>query len=201
MSIVKKRRPAVVRVKEPWEVEELNRKSNQDNQLDSVESSKEQYQEMNIDSKEENEKETYEKNMQEENKLLGFRPSKVNEKDKVKRSTSGVISVVNAKTGKRVILARTLLDTLNNPEKVLISFSNNKLAIGQKLSANDNYFTVKDYKGKGVIYSADLVKELSENFKLDFFNRTTITFTEVEYIEYEDTTVAIITIKNEEGNI
>ena len=93
-------------------------------------------------------------------------------------------------------MAKALISNLNNPSKVVIGLSKNKLAIGPKLPDNENHFTVEDYKGKGVIYSADLVKEISEKFKLDFSNRTTITFEEVEYIEFEDTTVAIITINN-----
>ena len=134
-------------------------------------------------------------------KINEFKAVKSRENSKHKRVTNGAISLINTKSGKRLIIAKSLISNLNNPSKVVIGLSKNKLAIGEKLPANENYFTVKDYKGKGVIYSADLVKEISEEFKLNFLNRTTITFTEVKYIEYEDTTVAIITINNEEGDI
>lgn len=33
----------------------------------------------------------------------------------------GIMSVVNAKTGKRITLSRQLMDKLNNPEKIVIS--------------------------------------------------------------------------------
>lgn len=201
MAIVKKRRPAPVRVREPWEVEEFMRKRNEDNQLNIVENSDEQIQEIKIDNQEENKKATYEKSITEENKLFGFRASKSNEKDKVKRSSNGIMSIVNAKTGKRIVFARTLLNTLNNPEKVFISFSNNKLAIAERLPENNNSFTLRYNNRKATIYSTDLTMEMINIFSLDFSDKTTITFTEVEYIEYEDTTVAIITINNEEGNI
>ena len=201
MAIVKKRRPAPVRVREPWEVEEFMRKRNEDNQLNIVENSDEQIQEIKIDNQEENKKETYEKSITEENKLFGFRASKSNEKDKVKRSSNGIMSIVNAKTGKRIVFARTLLNTLNNPEKVFISFSNNKLAIAERLPENNNSFTLRYNNRKATIYSTDLIMEMINIFSLDFSDKTTITFTEVEYIECEGTTVAIITINNEVGDI
>ena len=187
MALVKKRRPAVVKVKEdPIENEDI-KVQHQDNKGEDFNEKTQP-----IERVEEND---------ESQSLDDFEGVKLTESSKHKRAINGVISLVNTKSGKRLIIAKSLIGNINNPIKVVIGLSKNKLAIGEKLPANENYFTVKDYKGKGVIYSADLVKEISEKFKLDFSNRTTITFEEVEYIEYEDTTVAIITINNEEGNI
>lgn len=175
MALVKKRRPAVVKVKEdPIENEDI-KVQHQDNKGEDFNEKTQP-----IERVEEND---------ESQSLDDFEGVKSTESSKHKRAINGVILLVNTKSGKRLIIAKSLIGNIN------------KLAIGEKLPANENYFTVKDYKGKGVIYSADLVKEISEKFKLDFSNRTTITFEEVEYIEYEDTTVAIITINNEEGNI
>lgn len=185
MAIVKKRRKAVVKVKES----KVNQQDNNEvgNLNETMEATEIFYE--NNESK----------NLYEE--INDFNAVKSRENSKHKRVTNGAISLINTKSGKRLIIAKSLISNLNNPSKVVIGLSKNKLAIGEKLPANENYFTVKDYKGKGVIYSADLVKEISEEFKLNFLNRTTITFTEVKYIEYEDTTVAIITINNEEGDI
>lgn len=180
MAIVKKRRPAVVKVKPGCTLNGERKTQQQDN--NEVEAT-----------------EMYKKDNELENlyeKINDFKAVKSRENTKHKRVTNGAISLINTKSGKRLIMAKVLISNLNNPSKVVIGLSKNKLAIGEKLPANENYFTVKDYKGKGLIYSADLVKEISEKFKLDFSDRTTITFEEVEYIEYEDTTVAIITINN-----
>ena len=190
MAIVKKRREAKVGLKPGYTLNgEIKEQQQDDN-------------EVKYSNKKMEVTETYHQNGVIDNyhkKINEFKAVKSRENSKYKRVTNGAISLINTKSGKRLIIAKSLISNLNNPSKVVIGLSKNKLAIGEKLPANENYFTVKDYKGKGVIYSADLVKEISEKFKLDFSNRTTITFEEVEYIEYEDTTVAIITINNEGG--
>lgn len=183
MAIVKKRREFKVGLKPGYTLNgEIKEQQQDDN-------------EVKYSNKKMEVTETYHQNGVIDNyhkKINEFKAVKSRENSKHKRVTNGAISLINTKSGKRLIIAKSLIGNINNPIKVVI---------GEKLPANENYFTVKDYKGKGVIYSADLVKEISEKFKLDFSNRTTITFEEVEYIEYEDTTVAIITINNEEGNI
>ncbi len=45
-----------------------------------------------------------------------------------------------------------------------------------------------------IIYSAGIVKEITDLYKLDFSNKTSITFFDVEYVKYEDNVVAIITV-------
>lgn len=185
MAIVKKRRPAVVKLKPGCTLNgEIQQQDNNE-----IEASNEKVEAT----------EMHKKNNESENlceKINDFKAVKSRENSNHKRVINGAISLINTKSGKRLIMAKALISNLNNPSKVVIGLSKNKLAIGPKLPDNENYFTVKDYKGKGVIYSADLAKEISENFKLDFSDKTTITFTEIEYIEYEDTTVAIITINN-----
>ena len=180
MAIVKRRRKAVVKVKDL----EVNQQDNNE-----VGNSNETMEATEIFHENDESKNLYEE-------INDFKAVKSRENSKHKRVINGAISLINTKSGKRLIMAKVLIRKLNNPNKIVIGLSKNKLAIGEKLPANENYFTVKDYKGKGVIYSADLVKEISEKFKLDFSDRTTITFEEVEYIEFEDTTVAIITINN-----
>lgn len=192
MAIVKKRRPAVVKLKEGHTPNGDLKVQQQDN--NEIEDLDEEIESTEI-FEENNRLEKFDE------KINEFRGVKSKENSKHKRAINGALSLINTKSGKRLIIANELANNLNKPKKVVIGLSKNKLAIGEKLPANDNYFTVKDYKGKGIIYSAALVKEISEKFKLDFSNRTTITFTEVDYIEYEHTTVAIITINNGEVEI
>lgn len=84
------------------------------------------------------------------------------------------------------------MDKLSNPTKVSISFSDERIAIGESLPNNTNQLNVKISGKKGVIYSAGIVNEITNLYGLDFSNRTSITFLEAEYIENKDCTVAII---------
>jgi len=56
------------------------------------------------------------------------------------------------------------------------------------------YINIKVLKSKGVIYSAGIVKEITDLYKLDFSNKTSITFFDVEYVKYEENVVAIIKV-------
>ncbi|EEH99625.1 hypothetical protein CSBG_03251 [Clostridium sp. 7_2_43FAA] len=107
---------------------------------------------------------------------------------------AGVMSIVSAKTGKRVVISKEVMEKLNKPEKIVMSFAEDKIAIGEQLPNNDNYINIKVLKSKGVIYSSGIVKEITDFYKLDFGNKTSITFFDVEYIKYEDNVVAIITV-------
>lgn len=108
---------------------------------------------------------------------------------------TGVMSIIKARTGNRQTLSKELLEELNNPEKVQIAFTEDSVIIGEKLPNNDNYFSLKISGNKGIIYSTQLVKEIAELFDLDYSNKTSITFNEVEYAQNEGYPVAIVKIK------
>ena len=107
---------------------------------------------------------------------------------------AGVMSIINSKTGKRIIVSNEIMEKLNKPERIVMSFSEDKIAIGEQLPNNDNYINIKVLKSKGVIYSAGIVKEITDIYELDFSNKTSITFLDVEYVKYEENVVAIITV-------
>ena len=108
---------------------------------------------------------------------------------------AGIMSIINSKTGKRIIVSREIMEKLNKPERIVMSFSEDKIAIGEQLPNNDNYINIKVLKSKGIIYSAGIVKEITDLYKLDFSNKTSITFLDVEYVKYEENVVAIITVE------
>lgn len=126
--------------------------------------------------------------------LDSFKPSESKVRSK-SIGEAGAMSIVNAKTGKRIIVSREVMEKLNNPERVVMSFAVNKIAIGEQLPNNDNYIKIKALKSKGVIYSAEIVKEITDIYELDFSNKTSITFLDVEYVKYEENVVAIITVE------
>lgn len=108
---------------------------------------------------------------------------------------AGVMSIINSKNGKRVTFSKDVINELNNPESVSISFSDESLAVAERLPNNNNQLKIKSIGNKGVVYSAGLVSEITDKYGLDFSIRTSITFSEVNYIENNGCTVAIIKIK------
>ena len=125
--------------------------------------------------------------------LDSFKPSESKTINKCS-AEAGAMSVINSKTGKRIIVSREIMEKLNKPERVVMSFAVDKIAIGEQLPNNDNYINIKVLKSKGVIYSAGIVKEITDLYKLDFSNKTSITFFDVEYVKYEENVVAIIKV-------
>lgn len=110
-------------------------------------------------------------------------------------SAAGVVSVINAKSGKRITLSKKLLVKLNNPKSIQIGFTEENIIIAEELPNNKSLFNIKISNGKGIIYSAQLVTEVTELFDLEFNNKTSITFADVEYALNDDYVVAIVKAK------
>lgn len=108
---------------------------------------------------------------------------------------AGAMSVINAKNSKRITLSSEVIYKLNNPNTISISFSDDSLAIAERLPNNDNLLKLRSSGKKGVIYSSGLVSEIIDKYGLDFSNRTSITFLEVNYVKCNGYTVAIIKIR------
>ncbi len=87
------------------------------------------------------------------------------------------------------------MDKLNNPAKVTMSFSEENIAIGVTLPNNNNHLLIKPSGKKGIIYSSGIVSEITDRYGLNFNNRTSITFSEVNYIEVAGDIIAIINVK------
>ena len=75
-----------------------------------------------------------------------------------------------------------------------MSFTEGKIAIGEQLPNNENYINIKLSKPKESIYSVGIVKEITDMYQLDFSSRISITFLDVEYIDYEEYVVAVVTV-------
>lgn len=108
---------------------------------------------------------------------------------------AGAISVVNADTGKRITIAKECYSAIGNPSKVQFALTDNSLIIGEKVLEDNNDFNVKVSNGKAIIYSSALVKEITENFNLDFSNKTSLTFSDVQYSNTDGVEIMIVKIK------
>ncbi|NAS19410.1 amidophosphoribosyltransferase [Clostridium butyricum] len=108
---------------------------------------------------------------------------------------AGAISIVNANTGNRITIARECYSAIGNPSKVQFALTDNNLIVGEKVLENNNDFNVKESSGKAIIYSSALVREITDNFNLDFSNRTSLTFSDVQYSNADDVQIMIVKIK------
>jgi len=113
-----------------------------------------------------------------------------------KSSKAGVISIINSENnGKRISLSKELMQRLNCPKTVQFSFFDDGIAIAEDLPDNEFSFTIKEWKEKYLIYSTQLVNEITEAFDLNFNGITSQTFHKVQYSTFEETPVALISIK------
>lgn len=127
------------------------------------------------------------------NQLKVIKP-KSTSKSRYTENARGVCTVINSKhNGKRVILAKETMDYLKNPEKIEVGFTEDGIVIAEKLPENGVEFSIKKTGNRMVIYSSELVKEITELFNLDFSNRVSITFTESE--KYDDLDNPIVKVK------
>lgn len=108
---------------------------------------------------------------------------------------AGALTIVNAKTGNRISIAKECYSGIGNLSTVQFALTDTSLIIGEKVLDNDNNFNVKESNGRGIIYSSALVKEITEHFNLDFSNKTSLTFSDVQYSNADDVQIMIVKIK------
>lgn len=114
--------------------------------------------------------------------LNNSKPVSAKNRSRSYSNCTGAISMVNAKTGMRIVISKESYEELGQPNLLQFALTDDELLIGKVLSNNSDKFNVKNYKNKGVVYSASLVKEITEAFSLDYTNRTSITFSEARFI-------------------
>lgn len=113
-------------------------------------------------------------------------------KCKGRNSNKGSISIVNAKTGKRITINKSILDKIGVKDKLQFAFSDDEITISKELPNNENYFKVKVSNNKGNVYSSELVLEITELYTFDFNNKTSITFDDIKYSNINGIDVAMI---------
>lgn len=125
--------------------------------------------------------------------LLNFIPASSKGRSNISIG-KGVMSVVNAKTCKRISINKDILSYLNIDNTIQFAFSDNEIAIGKELPNNENYFHIKISKNKGLIYCSELVSEITDIYGLDFSSRTSITFDDIQYQNIQGVDVVIIKV-------
>jgi hypothetical protein len=96
------------------------------------------------------------------------------------------ISVVNTeRNGKRVKLTQALLEGLGSPKELQFVPDGEYLIIGPKIPYSTEAVYFSSGKGSNIIYDAGFVQYLTKRFKLDFSERTSFAFKDVE-LETQD---------------
>ncbi|MTV49617.1 hypothetical protein GJ688_11575 [Heliobacillus mobilis] len=109
---------------------------------------------------------------------------------------SGVLSVINTKkNGKRITLSSELMARLNDPETVQFAFREDQIAIAEKLPNNETSFGLKRCGSRSIVYAAKLVEEVTQRFQIDFCERTTYTFQDVIFTEFDGYPVAVVSVR------
>lgn len=112
------------------------------------------------------------------------------------------VSIVNTTvSGKRITISKGLFNALEQPDKLAFTYNDDKLAIGKELPADVESYKFAPSLNKHVLYRASLVETITEQFKLDFSTKSTITFSNIlidsSFVKEDKTVipVAIITMR------
>lgn len=109
--------------------------------------------------------------------------------------SKGLVSIIYAKTGKRIVFDQTFVEDLGVDETLQIGYNDCHLLLGSNLSPSYKDRTLRKQGAKYVLYDSALIQELISNFNLDYTGVTSKTFNQVTYKQCQGNKVALITIK------
>lgn len=131
----------------------------------------------------------------EELELDLFLPSMSTPVSKVTSVSKGLVSIIYAKTGKRIVFDQTFVEDLGVDKTLQIGYNDCHLLLGSNLSPSYKDRTLRKQGSKYVLYDSALIQELISNFNLDYTGVTSKTFNQVTYKQCQGNKVALITIK------
>lgn len=103
----------------------------------------------------------------------------------------GFVTIINSsKNGRRILLSSKLTSELHIENSVHIGFLDNQLAIKACSPEEEGAFMLKKHGKKKILYSSEAVRRIVEQLRLDFKDRVSYTFYNVELDTYEDQIVA-----------
>jgi len=133
---------------------------------------------------------------------LNLRPSVSKQVSRIAPQKSVVTVVSTESNGKRVAIAQEVIKKIGSPEHIQIALNHAGIAIGVGFTGDDNYFQLRKAANKAVIYSSQLVAELTEAFGLDFTNVTSVSFQDVTYLKVGSRDVAFVKmVRDEPGTV
>ena len=120
---------------------------------------------------------------------------------KPRKRGNGILTIVNSeKNGNRILFSKQLEEDLcltNGEIQILASKEKRALLIGAKLPNAQKTYTLRrlkcgDESSRYVIYNKSLMLAIAESLQLDFSECVAHTLYNVQYLEIEDSIVAIV---------
>ncbi|WP_176523422.1 hypothetical protein [Bacillus mycoides] len=113
--------------------------------------------------------------------LEEFLSKKVKAFSNVGSKGASFLSIVKADTGTSIRLTKDATAKLNNPTRLSVGFAGAHLVL-----CNADELNISSYKGsfkndRTIVYNTGLVEAIIKQFKLDFSNKTSISFSEGYY--------------------
>lgn len=121
---------------------------------------------------------------------------------KPRKSGNGILTIVNSdKNGNRILFSKQLEEDLcltNGEVQILASKEKRALLIGAKLPNAQKAYTLRrlkrgDENSRFVIYNKSLMLAIAECLQIDFSECVAHTLYNVQYLEIEDSILAIVT--------
>ena len=103
----------------------------------------------------------------------------------------GGITLVYHDKGKRVELSNRVVQMFKDPTHIKFFFKDNLLILLSVNEDEDGANLIKSMGTRKVIYNAKLIKEILENFKIDYNSKTSFTFNDIEAVDGIDNAIAV----------
>lgn len=121
-----------------------------------------------------------------------FTPLHVMKKTSKRNGNRGSLTMICSKNnGKRLMISEELAEVLGLTDTVKIGFIGDSLVLGKHLPGDENEFLLKKQAKKWVIYSAELVRIITEKQQLDFNAKVSHTWYKPIMDEHEGVPVVL----------
>ncbi|RTE02759.1 hypothetical protein [Paenibacillus whitsoniae] len=132
---------------------------------------------------------------------FGFRPVLSKPTKKTAGGDAMFTIVKTLRNGNRIVFAAEIIQKIGSPKCVELAFTDNGIAVKGCESSRPESFRLNEIGKKQGIYCKDLVEEIAEVFKLDFSQRTSISFDEVTYLSDGSGKIASVVISGHDSVI
>ena len=122
--------------------------------------------------------------------------------NKVGTRKKGLLTLINSrKNGKRLVLSQQLIEMLELPDdNIQLGFMKKVLVLGRKLPKVESSFKLKYQGKKAIIYSTEIVHEITEHQEIDFTSRVSHTWYKPIVEEFEGNPIIMFEVEGEEKN-
>lgn len=131
-----------------------------------------------------------------------FIPSKAIQKAKYVDTSLGLLTIVNSKrNGRRIEFRKELVEKLGVTDTITVCYDEERVIFFKPSEASDTVvFNVRESSGKAVIYSYQLVEELTQFFGLNFDDRVCHTIGEGGFDAFEEDGQPVLFVKRTSTN-